>query len=40
MIELVDGNTTNEMDKNNDWLHRQTTYSIGLQQLSGYLLAE
>ena len=40
MIELVDGNTTNEMDKNNDWLYRQTTYSIGLQQLSGYLLAE
>ena len=40
MFELADGNTTNEMDENSDWLHRQSTYSNGLQQLSGCLLAE
>jgi len=37
MFKLADANTHNETDKNSDWLHRQSTYSNGLQQLLGYL---
>ena len=40
MFKLADVNTPNETDKNSDRLHRQSTYSNGLQQLSGYLLVE